>query len=489
MNQRLKNKTTLDKMIFGSLVVLNVLFLAYWSILAFYSQLHFDDLHFLWKMREMSVFHYVKQMYFIQSGRFVGYAINGVVSNIIDALGFHQFLALFYYALGIGICWLVIKDTKVLVSKFTLFLGMCFIYNLYILTNIDFPVFFWPCAMSYYLSFPLTCLLLKYLNKDKLNWREWTILGVLVMLIGGGSEAFTPIVLLMMFVCGMYWWHLQEWKVKETWSLPQVRRIVWIAVMILILFAIVVAAPGNYARMSDTSQFVHPKGLYGWVMAMVEAVTMFFYFMAFYFPYYLILFFLAYYVGGKMNLELPQSKTKIIVKIVLVFLAYLFVSSLPNVYLYGGFGIQRTYTHVVFALLLTIFAIGVVLGTDNRSTKPGWLSVAGLSVLSVIMCVNIIKDTPTARAYGKAVDDRIEYLSSLNDKGQKETVEVAPLPVPYTEDPKHLLLHLLGKETPMSVLYYISDTDKAPNGYESHMKKVLNLDFDFVLAKEEPYDK
>ena len=105
----MNNKTTVDKLILYGLSLLNVLFLAYWGALAYYSQLHYDDLHFLWKMREMSVLEYVKEMYFTRSGRFVGYAINGVVSNITDALGFHQLWAMFYYVLGLGICWLVVK--------------------------------------------------------------------------------------------------------------------------------------------------------------------------------------------------------------------------------------------------------------------------------------------------------------------------------------------------------------------------------------------
>lgn len=486
MNIRvMKSNTLIGKVIVASLVVLNALFLIYWSILAYYSQLHYDDLHFLWQMREMSVFDYVKEMYYNQSGRFVGYAINGWNSNIIDALGFHQLLALFYYAFGIGVCWLVVKDIKITVSRFSLFMGMCFVYNVFVLTNIDFPVFFWICAMSYYWACPLACLLLKYLNMEKLKWWQWIIMLVIAVFIGGGSEAFSPVVLLLMFVCGMYWWHTKEWKVKETWALPQIRRIVRTAVLMLILFAIVVAAPGNYVRMSGTEQFVHPQGLFGWIMAIGEAVMMFFYFMVFYAPYYLIVFVMAYYAGGKMEVKLPQAKSKMVLGLALVFMIYLVVSSLPNVYLYGGFGIQRTYTHIVFALLLTVIAIGGVLGIGNNSLKSGWIVVGGISLLAVIMCVNIINDTPTAKAYGKAVDDRIEYLSALRDKGQKETVKVSPLPVPYTEDPKHLLLHLLGKETPMSVLYYISDTDVVPNDYEYHLKRVLGLDFDFVLTEKD----
>ena len=488
MNNNTRKTTLAGKVIVIGLIILNALFLVYWSILAYYSQLHYDDLYFLWKMREMSIFDYVKEMYFTRSGRFVGYALNGMKSIISDAFGFHQLWALIYYAMGLGICWLIVRDVKISVSRFSMFMGMCFFYNIYVLTNIDFPVFFWLCAMSYYLFLPMACLLLKYLNKEKLRWWQWMLLLVITVFIGGGNEAFSPMVLLLMFVCGMYWWHSREWNVKETWALPQVRRIVGTAVLMLVLFVIVVAAPGNYARMSDTAQFVHPQGLLGWFMALGDAVVMFFYFMVFYAPYYLIVFVLAYYAGGKMDVVLHQARRKIVVGLVLAFMVYLVLSSLPNVYLYGGFGIQRSYTHIVFALLLTVVIIGGVLGIGNKSPKPGWVAVGGMSLLTVIMCLNIIKDTPTARTYGEAVDDRIEYLCTLRDKGQQGTVIVEPLPIPYTEDPKHFILHLFGKETSPSVLYYISDTRSEPNEYEFHMKKVLNLDFDFVLADEKALD-
>lgn len=479
----IQSKAILDKFVLFGLVLLNALFLVYWCILTYYSQLHYDDLYFLWKMREMSVFEYVKEMYFSRSGRFVSYAINGWVSNITDALGFHQLWAAFYYALGIGACWLVIKDVKLPVSQFVKFMRICFLYNLYILTNIDFPVFFWLCAMGYYISLPLACLLLKYLNEERLDWWQWLIVAFMTLLIGGGSEAFTPIVLLLMFVNGMYLWHSKDWVVKDTWAMPQVRRIVWVAVALLVMFAIVVIAPGNYKRMADASQFVHPAGILGWINAMANAVGMFAYFMAFYIPYYLVVFVLAYYVGSKSDVQLPFTKWKIVLMLGACFAAYLLVSSLPNVYLYNGFGIQRNYTHVVFVLLLVMVSIGFVLGVGKSSKWSGHVSIFGLMALAVVMLLNIYNDTPTAREYGKAVDERIERLCSLRDKGQTEMVVVDPLPVPYTEDVKHFVMTRLGKETPKTVLYYISDTDTVPNEYEYHMKRVLDLDFDFVLEK------
>ena len=482
----MKNKIRYDRLLQAMLLLVNLAFMAYWCILAFYSRPHYDDLHFLLRMREMSVCDFVKHFYLTRSGRFVVYGIDAVVSNITDALGCHILWALAYYVIGVGLCWMVVKDMKSYVSRFGLFMGTCFIYNLYVLTNIDFPVFYWTCAMMYYLSMPCSLLLMKFLNLKQLNWTQWMIFITIVLFIGGSYETYTPIVLFLMFINGMYYWHSNTWSVKETWAVPQVRRIVGTAIILLVLLAIVIAAPGNYVRMNSCEEFIHPVGLLGWVKAIGEAVGLFVYFMVFYVPYYLVAFILAFYAGCKSEGELlPVSKVKLVVWIGIGFMVLLILLSLPNVYLYNGFGIQRTYTPAVLLLLLAFVAVGYVLGLGRRSNWAGWCSICGLIVMFAIMCVNVAFDTPTAREYARAVDNRIEELCLLRDKGQKETVTVAPLPVPYTEDVKHLVLSKLGKDVPMAVLYYISDTEEEPNEYEFYMKQLYDLDFNFVLPRSE----
>lgn len=479
-------KNWLDRAICASLLILNIIFLMYWCVLAYYSPLHYDDLHFLWRMREMSVLDFVKYFYLTRSGRFVVYGIDAVVSLITDALGFHQFWALVYYVIGVGLCWLTVKDLRVRVSRFGLFMGTCFIYNLYILTNIDFPVFYWPCAMMYYLSMPSTLLLVKYLNLRQLKWTQWMIFVIIVFFIGGSYESYTPIVLLFMFINGLYWWHSKEWNARATWALPQVRRIVFTAVALLVLLLIVVAAPGNYIRLEEGMKggegFAHPHGILGWLKAMSKAVGMYFYFMAFYIPYYLSVALLGVYVGNKSSYCLPIKKPILLLSIVLGFIVYLIVSALPNAYLYNGFGIQRNYAPTILVLLLVVGVMGYVIGNGKEFSFSGWCTTVSVLAIVAIMCVNIAEDTPIARCYGKAVDKRIEYLCSLKEKGQKETVVVEPLPVPYTEDVKHFVLSKIGRKTTKSVLYYISDTDTVPNEYEGHMRKVLKLDFDFVIS-------
>ena len=480
-----RNFPIINRLIFISLLILDVLFLVYWVLLAVYSQLHYDDLFFLWKTRDISVFNYVKEMYVARSGRFVAYFINGLVSLVTLKTGFHQFWAILYYIIGIGLCWAVVKDCFLTISKKTRFLVLCFLYNLYILTNLDFPVYYWLCAMSYYLLLPAMCLFIKYLLKDSLRWYQWLIFGLLVIFLGGGNEAFTPIVLLFMFLIALHYFKINKWIIKDTWNLPQVKKIVFSAVCLLLLFLIVVVAPGNYDRMSDASLFSHPSGVFGWVKAYVEACGTFVYFSLFYIPYYTVVFSIAFYLGGKSQMQLPYSKIKTIIHIIICFAIYLVISTTPNVYLYNGFGLQRLYIPTVAVLLIMVFTCGYVLGIGKSSLFAKLYSLLGIFALSVIMCINVITDIPSAKIYCDAVNKRIELLCKLRDSGQKETIIVQPLPKPYTEDAKHLILKTLGKETPKSTLYYLSETSQIPTEYVWHMKKLYHLDFDFVLAEEE----
>ena len=100
------------------------------------------------------------------------------------------------------------------------------------------------------------------------------------------------------------------------------------------------------------------------------------------------------------------------------------------------------------------------------------------------MCLNIRQDIPVARAYNKAHQERESYLLELQKNGQQETVVVSPYPSTHTPDAKHNALKLIGKKSPMQAIYYESDADVEPNGYERYYRKLKGIDFDFVL--EEP---
>ena len=99
------------------------------------------------------------------------------------------------------------------------------------------------------------------------------------------------------------------------------------------------------------------------------------------------------------------------------------------------------------------------------------------------MCLNIRQDLPVARAYNLAHQERESYLLKSQETGNTETIVVAPYPSTQMPDAKYNVLKSMGKKTNMQAIYYESDTDLEPNEYESHVRKLFGLDFDFVLAE------
>lgn len=478
------NANKITKSIEILLLVLNALFIIYYLMLAIYSQPHYDDLHFMWKMNEMSIYDYVKEMYLSRSGRFVAYGLNGVIFSVVNIVGYHQFWPIVFYIIGVLICCKTAKECIKSIDSTVLFNVILLIYNIYILINIDFAVFNWLCAMSYYLLAPSCCLLFCYLNKSILKWYDYVVLSLLVVFLGGGQEAFTPVVLLIMFFNGLYYWHKNDWDIKVTWDLPQIRRIVYVAIAMIILLLIVVVAPGNYVRMADTSQFIHPVGIIGWIKSIVHANGMYLYFMIFYIPYMFILFTITYLLGNRYGTRCLNRIQKIKIVFLLLFSLFIYtlVSSLPNVYLYGGFGIQRSYTHCVFVLLLCVAVCGYVLGdAERKSNIPSFVPIIGLLTFISIMSINIYNDIPVAQQYSEAVNERIEQLQDLQTNGNKEVVVVKELPQPEVNDIKSCLFAFIGKKISKPSLYYTSDTDTVPNEYMYHFKRVYGIDFDFII--------
>jgi len=375
------------------------------------------------------------------------------------------------------------------ITKLTYFVGIVLLYNIFMLTVVDFAVFTWLCAMSYYIMAPAMCLFIRYLNQYDVKWWQWLICGLLTILLGGVGEAFTPMVLLVLFCEGIYIWCLNGWNLKDTWADYRVRRIVYAAIVLFILWIIVLAAPGNYIRLgeadgTDPEGFRTPTGFFDLCRSIVLHVVTFCYFQAFYVPYYLVLFLLALVVGTRMEYTSTVAKWKWIIGMIGAYLAYVTIACIPLAFLYAeNFGAQRNYTHMVFLLVVLFAAIGFLLGMGNQKYQKvlKWLSSMGVACMIIVVCLNYIQDVPVAKEYAKAHDERKAYLLELQAQGNKEIVKVPKYPSTATPDIKHNVFKLIGKNTPMQSIYYEADTNIIPNEYESHVKKWLILSFDFVL--------
>lgn len=449
--------------------------------------MHFDDVHFLWKMREYSIFKYVREMYMSRGGNFVSYGLNGIIFTLSNRIGSYRFWAKIFYMLGICMTWLAFSDMSFIKkSGWRGWLGVITLYNVYILTSVDYAVFTWMCAMEYYLFAPALCMLIKYFAKESLNWSQWVIMMALAIFISGNAVSISTISFVVMFAYGMYLWYNERWNVCAAWAKPQVRRLIGVTVLMLVCFAIVFVAPGNWSRLEDGNDMQHPETIMEFGMAIVKCVVMFLYMMAFYLPYHLIAVAFGAWAGIHYPMELQISRKKALSVIVIVAIVYLLVCVVPLAYLSNGFGIQRNYIQIGFFYILTFYVLGYLITCQSKFGNKKCISVLTYTCtifLIVIMVLNIRQDLPVARAYNKAHQERESYLLSLQDAGNKETIVVVPYPSTHTTDAKYNVLRWIGKKSPMQAIYYESDTDVQPNEYEGHIRKLLKLDFDFVLAE------
>lgn len=491
MNMVTTKTNLIEKFLIGLLVVLNALFLYYWVALSANYCLHYDDVHFLWKMREYSIYDYVHEMYITRGGNFVSYSLNGILFTLSNWIGGYRAWAMFFYVLGIVITWSAFRDLPWLKKEgFKGWLGVITLYNVYVLTSVDYAVFTWICAMEYYLFAPIVCLIIRYLNQETLKWWQWILLVVCAIFISGNAVSISTITFVILFAYGMYLWYKENWNIRETWKKPQIRRLLAITALMLICFTIVFVAPGNWSRMEGEFDIEQPQNLKEFFRAIIVCAGMFLYLMAFYLPYHLIAIALGAWAGCKYPIPLAISRRKALFIVLVIAFSYIIISVVPLAYLSNGFQIQRNYTQIGFFFLLTFFALGYV-WTNNQKKDYSRLAKISIGVcalfLVVIMCLNIKQDIPVARAYNLAHQEREAYLISLQEAGQKEIVFVEKFPGTHTPDAKYNVLKWLGKSTSKQAIYYESDTDVKPNEYESHIRKLYNLDFDFILEhkKEE----
>jgi hypothetical protein len=472
------------------LVILNLLFLLYYAILAYYSRPHYDDLHFLWQLKEMSINQYIKDMYFSRSGRFMAYLLNGIVFKTTLLTGEYRYFPLLFWLAGVSMCGYVAR--KLLKTNSSILLGNVIVlfYNLFILTNIDFAVFNWLCAMSYYLLAPMCLTTLVLVNKQQVKLIHWAILLLFCAFLGGGQEAFSPIVLFLLFINIFYYFQQYKKNIAATLRDKRVQRIGMALLVIFACWIIVVIAPGNYARIKGPD-FVTPTTTTCYLKGFIKASDMFFYYLFFYIPYYLVLVLLFLYLGiiaKREQLIIGLNYTKTVWVSSLIYATYLLLSVFPSVYLWSGFGIQRNYTPTVFFTLLFLcfhaFLFGYFKLKEVRVKYIIPLSYFGIVCLCGIMIINLYADTRSAKSYANSVDHRIALLQDLNKKGVKGRVEVSPINIPYTTDTKYFLFELLRKKNnPRPVLYYISDTDLKPNEYAYHLQRVYGLNFLIQLKR------
>lgn len=464
---------------------INILISLYFIILAFYSRPHFDDLHFMWQTRDNGLIDFISFNYMEWSGRFVAYFIVGLVDLLQYKAGGNLFFPFLFGLIGFAITYHTLKKVLNLNNWFQFNLALLF-YWIYIYTTFDFAAFNWYCAMSYFLIGPVHLLFIYHINnKNKFQFKNLIILLLISLFLGAGYEGYTPIVFMVSAFNLAYLLNKANWKLSALADI-RIKKLLFYNSLILLFFALVIIAPGNYVRMNSLNEFKVSLSAVQFAVAVTKATGMFAYFSFFNIFYYLIIFLLSGYFSIKYRSKVASMlvSNKQLVLIAALFVVLVVANTLIPVYLWGDFGVYRHYIPLNFIAILLVAYLGLHAGYlygEKIQDKSKWQAFTALAMIAVVTLFNLTTDIPSAKAYAKEVDDRINYLQKVNASGFKGTLQIKPIQnMPYTFDTKYVLFRALGKDQNRPVLYYISDVDTNVVDYGIHIRKLYKLNFDII---------
>ncbi len=468
------------------LIVLNVMFFTYYLLLSFYNRLHFDDYSFLWVIRDKGSIQYFIDVYFGLSGRFIAYAYIWLYTKVILWTGSYTFLPILNWLLGVFLLNLVSVNLFRHVSKLLVINISILFFNIFCLTNIDFPIMYWLCAMSYLLvPIVFLCLINElFFSRGKHNT---LLIAIYSIIVGGGLEVFTPTAIVILFLCLVFYFNTTKGSVSTFLSEIKTRNLIISLTIISFSFIIVLLAPGNYLRMDMGAEFVHPSSISQYLIFMLKAVGVYFYFISFYVPYYAVFILLFAIIGiNSKKYFCLNSYFKYLIISVVLYALIIFFSVFQNVYLMSGFGLQRTYTHPVFFTILFFSVNGFLIGyfylKEKYVTLLSRISTVFILGLIVVMLCNLVNDIPVAEKYSRSVDERNELLLKLNKEGNTKLVKLKPLYKPEILDAKYMFLNEIGKKNNQKpLLYYSSEISSDSIGVSLHQKKYFKLNYNIIV--------
>jgi len=475
LNFQLNTGTTL------LLVVLNVLFIVYFLFLAFYNRLSQDDYLFLKSERIYSFVSILKDTYSFHSGRFSPTIFSFLIFALIDKKVQLLYIPIIVWLINFSILRFVINRILNINSFLTLNLSALFL-NIFIITNFEFTAFYWICATFYYIPSVLMLLLIVYTNIEDVTKFQYCLLIFIAIIISGSSEIFIPLCMLFLTLNIGYYYFQNKKNISLTISDKRIQRLLITSLIILIGFVIVIIAPGNYIRAKETI-FHHPDNLIEFIKIIIQSFILFFYLLAFKFPYYIILILISYFTGflNRSNFVLDFSYKRFLIISWASYLLFIFLSILPTAYLMSGFGFQRIYTNTVFLSMLFFviqgFGFGLKTNFQINILFIKRLILINIFILITIMTINLIVDIPTAKKYSQSDIERTNLILDLKKHHHKGLVELKPLYKPTTYSLKYLIL---SEKQP--VIYYSNEITLDTANYSNMcIKNYYELDFSIRL--------
>ncbi len=414
------------------------LFVCLLLMLCYFNRLATDDYYFIWDVRHNGIIGNVKSQYMEWCGRFAATFAMGIIYKYFDIqYSYYMLFPLFsavllstgiYFLLGNLSSKISITFTK---SHKSLAAGS-FTALLYFLSIDIGESWFWFCGLSSYLwsiiAFVWACIFLSNTKHALLS----TLSAVICFIyIGGSSEVYSAIY-------GLFFTILlfRNYRKSENINLfiSSNKKLLIVYGAFAISFIVFLIAPGNYLR---DGLFPEHQFWYSFFITAKSFVKFGIFYLPFKLSYILVFATPLLFLGNTLkSIDLKifnLSFKSFFIKSSILFIGVLFIFFFMVAYVMVETGPPRMWFFVSFLLSIYCCIISFYAGYKNVfNIKQVLFLKNGSIILGIGLIVfHLITQFPIASKYSKANDERIEFITDLNTKIEKDTlIYLSPLPSP-----------------------------------------------------------
>lgn len=453
-----------------------IIFIALMVMLCWNSRLATDDFWYIWNVNNFGIITGVKNQYMEWCGRYVSEFSRDVM------YWYFQYNQRLYFFFPLLTLVLLISGANRALDEISHYLqfylprferriaSTSFVALLFFLSTDKGESWFWYNALNDYLLSIVALLWgVSFLLQDDETILNYLGLILCTIYVGGGSEVYTSVIGLAMvlFIINHY-----RQSNNTRLLLPQFfnRKMFVFLIVLGISFAIVVMAPGNYARATllPPSRF-----FYSFFIVAKSFVKLFFVFLPLQLPYILafsVPFVLVGQVSKAYDLAIfSQSFKSYFIKITAWLIGFLFVFFFIVAYLMVETGPARVWLFASFMVAVYLSMLAFYVGhmrvlNKKRLVYLQWASIVCALGFTIFHLVN--QSFVTSR-YAAAIDSRNLHMIELNKTIHRDTViKLEPLP------PRGML--------------YSSEIESDTNHFTNkEMRLGFNLNYHVVVEKNE----
>jgi hypothetical protein len=423
------------------LLMANMLFLLLFLMLAYYNRFAVDDYYHINDEHFWGIWGGMLEGYFKWGGRWTSYLLWDIVyhfhsSGIVLILYSSSIIFLFMLAIFL-LLQRIFELFSISVSRFQIFnFSILFSAFSFFISFNKGEIWFWMQSTAMFMLSIISFIfgMSIIIGKNK-NIVQYFFLIICFVYAGGAIESYAIfyIIILLLLIGGFYISPSNELikKIKESAFGKVITALVFLAISFIISYT----APGNAIR---ATWLPEPSFLNSFYITLKSLVKLILFKVSPQIPWILLFSIPVMYLGFTKGDPLKAEQTKkkfrnylgrfFLSGILLVVLIY--VMLFPACYVLSEIGPDRSMSLIILVIAFFCAAWAFFIGYKCVINKK-YISIVNIfSLITIIISVAIIniRQYNIVSKYASALDQRTEYLLDLQQKKNKKTIALKPLP-------------------------------------------------------------